>query len=182
MFVQTNLDKDTGEEEARAPLSPSPRKRRQWTAQRSSPLRRPRVGSRRPPHSPPSPPTLSSGSGSIMSSPRIGEEDNKAPSSPSPRKRRQRTAQRSSPLRRHHRRRRRCHRPHLLVPLLLLLPHATLTHPLCPAVCIIALLYRLLVVSLRFVCPPALLLRCFRCSAALLAEVPTNPWPYPPRG
>ena len=67
----TSVPKYTVEGEARTPLSPSPRNRRRWTARRSSRLRRPRH-SLRIPHSLPSPPTPPSGS--IMSSPRDRRE------------------------------------------------------------------------------------------------------------
>ena len=117
----TSPPKDTGEEEARAPSSPSLRKRRRWTA-RPLLLLVVRIAV------PPVPPILLL---PLLVPPpdpdlpchlqETGEEDAKAPSSPSPRKRRQRTARRSSPLR--------CpgHRslppPPLLVPLLVpLLP------------------------------------------------------------
>ena len=125
----TSSPKDTGEEHARASPSPSPRKRRQWTARGSSHLRRLRRGFLlRPPYSPLSPPTLPSESGSIMPCPRIGEEDAKAlspPLSPSPRKRRRRTVRCAAPLRGLPRCR--CHRRcHLLIPLLLpLIPPPT---------------------------------------------------------
>ena len=130
-----------------------------------SPLCRPCRGSLRPPHSHPSPSTLPSGSGSIMSfpSPRTGEENSKAPSSPSPTKRRQRTVRRSFPLCR----RCRCCRPHLTVLLLLLLPSPPMPFAQI-LMCIVALPGGLVVVSLLPFVPP----RSFRVASA----VPLRRW------
>ena len=150
-------------------MSPSWRKRRQWTAQRSSPLRRPHRGSLLPPPSPPSPPAPPSGFGSIMSSPKIGRDNAKAPFSPFPW-----AARHLSPLR----------RPRRCLPRSL---RSSFSSPTPPAPYPSRLDESIVVDRLivMFICstrPPARLPHWFRCSAALLAEVPTDSWPPPPRG
>ena len=168
--------KDTGEEETRAPSSPSPRKRRQKTARRPSPSHCPLCGS---PHSllPPLPPlALPPGSGSIFTSSLEGSKrlgllylflwgnETKGHavslsltlplstfplSSPSP-----------------------CSSP---------TPPATPTHPLRLDVCIVVFPEGLIFVFIPFRLSRARLPHCVPCSAAPFAELPV-PWPSSPRG
>ena len=87
-----------GEEEARAPLCPSPRKRKRWTVGHPSHWRRPRFRSPCSLLLTLSPPYLPPDTDPSLPLLRVKEEA-RAPPPPSPRKRRQRSARRSSRLR-----------------------------------------------------------------------------------
>ena len=162
---------DTGEEEARTPSSPSPRKRRRRTTRYLSHLRCPRCRFPRslllllhPPYLPPLPSPLEGRKRPVFLCLLLGKGGGGAQrSSPSPRRRRRFTYSPCSPP---------PSSPHL---------PATPTHPLRPDVCIVVFPNGLIVVFFYFVRPAVRLVRCVRYSNAPFTEL-LVPWLPRPRG